>query len=140
VYAVGRKRGADVMRPVSPDHPNDETFPGLLIAQPQGRLFFANAQTVADRVRALAVQHQARVVALDMSRVTDVEYTGLQMLIEGEQRVTAGGVEFWVVGLNPEALEMVRRSGLAERLGPERLLFNSRVAIDRFQARRSAAE
>ena len=31
-------------------------------------------------------------------------------------------------------LEVVRNSGLAERLGRERLLFNARAAIERYQA------
>ena len=39
VYVIGRKRGADVLRPLSPEHPDDETFEGLLIVRPEGRLF-----------------------------------------------------------------------------------------------------
>ena len=31
LYVIGRKRGADVLRPLSPEHPDDETFDGLLI-------------------------------------------------------------------------------------------------------------
>jgi len=42
------------------------------------------------------------------------------------------------VGLNPGVLEVVRRAGLAERLGRERLLFNARVAIERYEARQGA--
>jgi len=34
VHVIGRKRGADVLRPVSPEHPDDETFEGLLILRP----------------------------------------------------------------------------------------------------------
>ncbi len=135
VYAIGRKRGADVLRPLSPEHPDDETFEGLLIARPEGRLFFANAQSVADQLNALIAQYEPRVVALDMSRVYDVEYSALQLLIEGEQRSSGRGFEFWLVGLNPDALEVVRRSGLADRLGRERMLFNARAAIEQFQAR-----
>ena len=52
-----------------------------------------------------------------MSRVTDIEYSALQVLIEGEQRATARGAVVWLVGLNPGVLEVVRNSGLAERLG-----------------------
>ena len=51
VSVIGRKRGADVLRPVSPEHPDDETFEGLLIVRPEGRLFFVNAQVVSDRIR-----------------------------------------------------------------------------------------
>jgi MFS superfamily sulfate permease-like transporter len=134
VYAIGKKRGADVLRPLSPEHPDDEVFEGLLIARPEGRLFFVNAQSVADQVKELIAQHRPRVVALDMSRVPDIEYSALQMVMEGEQGAHARGHEFWLVGLNPGVLEVVRRSGLAERLGRERLLFNARAAIERYQA------
>jgi SulP family sulfate permease len=134
VYLIARKRGADVLRPLSPDHPDDETFPGLLIVRPEGRLFFANAQKVGERINALMAEHKPRVVALDMSRVPDIEYSALQALIEGEKRATEQGAVVWLVGLNPGVLDIVRRSGLAERLGSERLLFNARVAIERYQA------
>jgi len=133
VYAIGKKRGADVLRPLSPEHPDDETFAGLLIARPEGRLFFVNAQSVADQLQELIARHQPRVVALDMSRVPDIEYSALQMLMEGEQRAPTRGHELWLVGCNPRVLEVVRRSGLAERLGRERLLFNARAAIARYQ-------
>ena len=86
VHVIGRKRGADVLRPVSKEHPDDETFEGLLILRPEGRLFFVNAQTVDDRIRALVAQHQPKVVVLDLSRVPDIEYSALQMLVEGERR------------------------------------------------------
>jgi high affinity sulfate transporter 1 len=134
VSVVGRKRGADVLRPLSPEHPDDETFPGLLIVRPEGRLFFVNAQTVADQINALVAEHRPRVLALDLSRVPDVEYSALQMLIEGDQRALDRGVTVWLVALNPGVLEVVRRSGLADRLGRERMLFNARAAIARYQA------
>ena len=85
-------------------------------------------------------QHEPRVVALDMSRVPDIEYSALQMLIEGEKRVTERGVVVWLAGLNPGVLEVVRKAGLDERLGRERLLFNARAAIERYQALRAAAQ
>ena len=56
VHVIGRKRGEDVLRPVSPEHPDDETFEGLLILRPEGRLFFANAQQVGDRIRELVAR------------------------------------------------------------------------------------
>jgi high affinity sulfate transporter 1 len=134
VSVIGRKRGADVLRPLSPEHPDDETFEGLLILRPEGRLFFVNAQYVADQVHALVEQHKPRVLALDMSRVPDLEYSALQALMEGEKRATEGGAVVWLVGLNPGVLETVRRAGLAKRLGRERMLFNARAAIEQYQA------
>jgi MFS superfamily sulfate permease-like transporter len=139
VSVIVRKRGADVLRPLSPEHPDDETFDGLLIVRPEGRLFFVNAQNVSDQIHDLIEKYRPRVVALDMSRVPDVEYSALQALLEGEQRVTEIGIVVWLVGLNPGVLEMVRHAGLAARLGRERMLFNARAAIERYQAMQASS-
>jgi high affinity sulfate transporter 1 len=139
VSIIGRKRGADVLRPLSPEHPDDETFPGLLILRPEGRLFFANAQQVADDIRALVTRHEPKVLALDLSRVPDIEYSALQMLIEGDKRTAELGATLWLTGLNPGVLEVAKHSGLADRLGRERMLFNARTAIERYQSLQAAA-
>ena len=139
VYVIGRKRGADVLRPLSPENPDDETFEGLLIVRPEGRLFFVNAQYVADQIRALVTEHKPRVLALDMSRVPDIEYSALQMLIESDKRATERRAVVWLVGLNPVALEVVRNAGLDRQLGRERMLFNARAAIERYQALQAKA-
>jgi len=139
VSVIGRMRGADVLRPLSPENPDDETFDGLLIVRPEGRLFFVNAQNVAEQIEALVTQYRPRVIALDMSRVPDIEYSALQALIEGDTRATDRGAVVWLVGLNPGVLEVVRNAGLAERLGRERLLFNARAAIERYQALQATA-
>jgi len=140
VSVIGRKRGADVLRPLSSEHPDDETFDGLLIVRPEGRLFFVNAQYVAERLNALVAQHQPRVLAVDLSRVPDIEYSALQALMEGEKRLTEQGAVVWLVGLNPSVLDVVRHAGLDKKLGRERLLFNAREAIERFQSLQTRAE
>ena len=127
------------MRPLSPEHPDDETFPGLLILRPEGRIFFFNAGPLGERMLALAEEHQPRVVLLDLSRVPDIEYSALQALIEGERRSRERGFALWLAGLNPGVLEMVRNACLADRLGPDQLLFNARLAIQRYQALPPAA-
>ena len=137
VYAIAKKRDADVLRPVSPEHPDDETFDGLLIARPEGRIFFMNAESVAAQIRALIQQYRPRVVALDMSRVPDIEYSALQILLDLDRRAEALHVEWWLAALNPGVLEVVTKAGLAERLGRERMLFNARAAIQRFLERRA---
>jgi SulP family sulfate permease len=139
VSVIGRKRGADVLRPLSAEHPDDEIFEGLLIVRPEGRLFFVNVQNVIEQISALVAKYQPRVLALDMSRTPDLEYSALQMLIEYEQDATRHGMLVWIVDLNPAVLEVVRKSALHERLGRERLLFNAREAIQRYQAKQSSA-
>jgi MFS superfamily sulfate permease-like transporter len=138
VYVIGRKRTEDVLRPLSPEHGNDETFEGLLILRPEGRLFFVNAEGVGQQIKNLVAEYRPRVLVLDMSRVSDIEYSALQMLNDGERRMTDSGVEVWLAGLNPGVLATVRNSDLQTRLGRERMLFNARAAIERYQSRKAA--
>jgi anti-anti-sigma factor len=134
VHVLGRKPGTDVFRPRSKEHPEDETFPGLLMLQVEGRVFFVNAERVAEKVRALADEAKPRVVALDFSGVTDLEYTALKMLIEAEKRQRERGVSIWLVGLNPEVLSVIQRSPLGKVLGRERMHFNLEVAVAKYLA------
>jgi anti-anti-sigma regulatory factor len=46
-------------------------------------------------------QHKPRVLALDMSRVPDIEYSALQILMESDKRTTERGALVWPVELNP---------------------------------------
>ncbi len=133
VYALGRKRGTTVFRPRTADHPDDETWPGLLILRTEGRLFFANAERVADQIRALVDDARPRVLALDFRAIFDIEYTALKVLQETDETLFNAGVTLWMVGLNPQVLEVVSRSPLGERLGRQRMFFNLDAAVREFE-------
>jgi sulfate permease, SulP family len=83
---VRRKPGTSVFQVLSADHPEDETFPGLLMVRQEGRISFANAQRVGDQLWSLIDAAEPRVLALDVSAVPDIEYSVLKMLIEGDQK------------------------------------------------------
>ncbi|MDX2503357.1 MAG: SulP family inorganic anion transporter [Gammaproteobacteria bacterium] len=125
VHVLARKNGTNVLRPLSGEYPDDETFPGLLIVRPEGRIFFVNAQNIKDRIWSLLDEYEPKALVIDMSNVPDIEYTALCMLIEGEERNTRNGITFYISALNPSMLEMVKNSELFEKMGRERLVFNA---------------
>ena len=43
----------------------------------------------------------------------------------------------WLAALNPEALDLVRRSPMGARLGEDRMFFTVEAAVDAFRARKS---
>jgi SulP family sulfate permease len=135
VHELRRKPGTNIFRPRSPEHPGDETIPGLLIARPEDRLYFGNAANVSGKLLALAKAANPKVILLDCSAVPGFEYTALKMLVEGEERQREQGRELWLAALNPEAMELVRRTPLAERLGRERMFFTVERAVAAFEAR-----
>ena len=132
VYVLGRKQGSNVFRPRSDEHPEDEAYPGLLLLRLEGRVFFANAEQIGQKIAQLVNDAHPKVVVLDLSPVFDLEYTALKALSEGEERQRQRGVLTWLVGLNPGVLEMVRRSPLGKRLGREGMQFSLELAIARY--------
>lgn len=139
VYALGRKRGTSVFRALSSEHPDDETWPGLLIIRTEGRAFFANAQQIGDKMWPLLEQAKPLVVVIDCSALIDIEYTALKMLTEAEEKLRADGIMLWLVALNPTVLEVVKHSRLGEVLGEQRMFFNVQTAVERYQQNRSGA-
>jgi len=134
LYRLGRKRGTNVFRPLSPEHPDDETFAGLLMVRPVGRLFFLNGQRVAEKLRLMIADANPRVIVLDLSAVFDVEYTVLKMLAEGEVRMRDQGVAVWIAGLTPRVLATVRRSPFGQALGRDQMFFNLETAVAKYAA------
>jgi MFS superfamily sulfate permease-like transporter len=132
VYVLGRKRDTHVYRPLSAEHPDDETWPGLLILRTEGRVFFANAPGIGEKMMALVEQARPSVVVLDCSAVPDLEYTALKMLIEGEESLRARGIALWLAALNPEVLTVVKQSSLGEKLGRQGMFFNLQVAVEQY--------
>lgn len=140
VYALGRKRSTDVFRPLSSEHPDDETFPGLLLVRVEGRIFFANAQRVGDKIWPLIERTKPSVIALDCSSVIDIEYTALKMLAEAEENLGRQGITLWLAALNPNVLTALLRSRIGQVLRRERMFFNLQSAVERYQQARISNE
>jgi sulfate permease, SulP family len=134
VFVLGRKPGTDVFRPLSKEHPEDETFPGLLLLKTEGMIHFANAQRLGDLMWPLIEQYKPRVLVLDCSAIPDLEYTALKMLTEAEQRLQRSGTSLCLAALNPEPLALIRKSPLGQTLGRQRTHFNLEQAVKAFQS------
>jgi high affinity sulfate transporter 1 len=135
VYALGRKPGTTVFRPMSSEHPDDEQWPGLLMLRTEGRLFFANAERVADLLWTRVEQTRPRVLLLDCRALFDIEYTALKVLDEARQKLLRSSCELWLAGLNPAVFEVVERSLLGAALGRERMFLNMQAAVEEFERR-----
>jgi high affinity sulfate transporter 1 len=132
VYVLRRKPGTNVFRPESPAHPEDESFPGLLLLRPEGPIFFANAVQIAHKIEPLIREVQPKVVAVDASGVLDVEYTALKMFAQFAERQNQHGIQLWLTGMNPGVLAIVQRSLLGQMLQEEGMHFNLEIAVARY--------
>jgi high affinity sulfate transporter 1 len=134
VYVLRRKPGTNVFRPQSPEHPEDESFPGLLLLRPEGPIFFANAAQIAHKIEPLIKEAQPKIVAVDASGVLDMEYTALKMFAHVAEKQSQHGIQLWLIGMNPGVLAIVQRSPLGQLLRREGMHFNLEIAVARFLA------
>jgi SulP family sulfate permease len=77
----------------------------------------------------LVEEAQPKVIAIDLSCVSDLEYTALKMLINGEKRFRERGIAHWLVGMNPSVIGVVQSSQLAETLGRDAMHFKLEIAV-----------
>ncbi len=132
VYALRRKPGTNIFRPRSTEHPGDEELPGILIARIVGRVYFANAQNVGEKVRELLEEAKPQVLILDCSAIQDFEYTALKGLVEFEAELRGRGIRLIFAALNPSALEGIRRTTLAETLARDGIFPTVESAVARY--------
>jgi high affinity sulfate transporter 1 len=140
VYVLGRKPGTTTFfRPLSPEHPEDEVFPGLLLLKIEGSVHFANASRIGEQIWPLIDQYQPRVLVLDCSAMPDIEYTALKMLTEAEVKLRSAGITLWLAALNPEPLQEILKTPLGEALGRERMIYSLKHVVEEYQRRYAAA-
>ena len=137
IYVLRRKRGTNVFRPVSAEHPDDEPFPGLLILRTEGSVYFGNAQNIGDGVWPLVHEARPKVLLLDCGGIPGFEFTALKMLGDAEAKLRDEGVELWLAALSTESLALVRGLPLGEILGRERMFFTVERAVDAYLDRHS---
>jgi MFS superfamily sulfate permease-like transporter len=135
VHVLGRKRGTNVFRPRSDEHPRDETFAGLLMLRPEGRIFFANAEHISRKIQVAIVAGNPNVVVFDFRSTFDLEYTALKMLEAADRRLQERGISLWLVGMSPSVHAMLMHSQLGRAMDEQKRIFlNLELAVAYYQA------
>jgi SulP family sulfate permease len=107
---LGRVRGTDVYRNI--DRYETERDPHVLVLRVDAPLFFANAQSVSDRVLGMVVQRPAlRAVVLDASAVTDIDADGAHTLHELDRRLAGNDVLLHLTTVRGPVRDVLQRSG-----------------------------
>ena len=133
VYAIARNRATQLFEPLEKADDNQETAPGLLIARVEGQLFFANTQIIGVKLDRLMDEFNPRVVVLNLSRVFDIEYSAIKLMIEEEAKFRKRGIMFWLVAPNPSVKVILERSPLLETLGKDRYHRSLSAAMDHYK-------
>jgi SulP family sulfate permease len=112
-----------------------EVCPQVGIFRIDAPLYYANARFLEDQVTHLmASRASMRIVALDFKTVTDMDATAVMSLQRVIEALRAGGNDLHIVGALGRIHDQLKRSGIAELLGPNNLHRNFAEAGPRLVA------
>ena len=116
------------------DYPGAEQVPGLLVYRYDSPLFFANADDFRRRVEAAvdSLEPRPRWLLLNMEANVEVDITGLDALERIRRHCDDEGVIVALVRVKHEVLEDLRRHGVANRIGEDRVYPTLPTAVQGF--------
>jgi MFS superfamily sulfate permease-like transporter len=120
----------------SRDEPSGVRVPGVLVFAPSAPINFTNAQYIRDRLLALVGRSDShvRLVVIDASSVTDIDYTGSQTMQRTIGELRARGTDVALTRLIvTHAQTAAQRSGLIAALGSDHVFMSVDEAVKRLQ-------
>ena len=113
------------------NYPGAETYPGLIIFRFDESLFFANSSSFRDGIRAaVAADPTVRWVLVDAEGINNIDITGMDMLTELNEELARSGVSLGFAQMKAHVLELFRRSGLEETVGPAHFFRSIQTGVD----------
>ncbi|HTZ04149.1 MAG TPA: sulfate permease [Gaiellaceae bacterium] len=127
---LGREAGTDVYRDLD-EHPDDETDPGVAVVRLDGGLFFATAEALEDRIRALSDgATPLRLLVLDMEGVNFIDSQGASKITELRRLTESEGVVLRLARVKPQVLAVLRLDGIVDELGADHVHGNVHRAVE----------
>jgi high affinity sulfate transporter 1 len=125
MHVLGREPGTQVFQGVD-DHPDSETYPGLLVLRFDAGLFFASADALVDRLVDLYHRADPRLhtIVLDFEGVNFVDSQGAYTLAEIIELAESRDIELRLTRVKTEVKELLRRDGIVDRLGEGQIYGN----------------
>ena len=126
---LGREAGTQVFRDLA-ENPGDETYPGVAVLRLDGGLFFATAEALEDRIRALAdAEAPLRVLVLDLEGVNFIDSQGAAKLTEILVLSEADDIVLRLARVKPNVLAVLDADGIIARLGADHVHGNVHRAV-----------
>ena len=117
---LGRERGTELFRE-SDENPGDETFPGLAVLRLDGGLFFATADALHDRLRAVTQDGDVPVhgVVLDLEGVDFIDSQGAAKLAEIGELGERAGIAVRLARVKSAVITVLDADGVVAQIGAD---------------------
>ena len=102
-------------------HPECVPVPGVLIVRVDAQLYYANARTVRDHVKAMIAEMESppRAVIFDSTAQEQIDITSTDMIKSLVKELQGNGIELYLAEVHAPVLEYGRKSGILESIGED---------------------
>jgi high affinity sulfate transporter 1 len=114
-------------------YPDAELLPGLVLFRFDAPLFFANARTFREQVRALATADPPRWIVVASEPITDVDTTAADMLEDLDESIHARGVSLVFAEMKDPVRGKLDRYGLTRMIDRRRFFPTVGAAVAAYQ-------
>ena len=126
---LGREAGTQVFRELD-EHPEDEQFPGVVVLGLDGGLFFATSDALEDRFREVALSTPGVTgIVLDCEGIDFIDSQGSAKMREILELTEQAGIALRLARLKPAVRELLKRDGVLDRIGDDRIHGNIDHAV-----------
>ena len=117
-------------------HPENIPVPGVLIVRVDGQLYYANALTVRDRVKAMIAGMEAppRAVLFDSSSQDQLDVTSTDMIKGLVKELHGQGIDVYLADVHAPVLESARKAGLLGSIGEDHVFPTVDLALRSLEA------
>ncbi len=117
IAVLGKVPGTDHFTDIK-RHPENETFPGVLVVRVDAPLVFANTHSVKDHILDLVAEDPSITdVVMDLQTSTMLDITASNMLVELHTALEERGVDMWLAEAIAEVMDMLEASGVSGVVG-----------------------
>ena len=118
-------------------HPDAETIPGLVIVRLDAPLYFFNANVARTQILDLvaARQPEPRGVLIDLAASADLDVTTSDVLFDLVRELQARSIEVLLAQVKGSVRDRMRRTGLIDELGEDRVYRSIGSAVKDFAKR-----
>jgi len=130
IAVLGRIPGTAQFRNVERS-PAAETTDGVVVVRVDAPLYFANLDYLREQLARVEEEQDGRlqVLVLDASSVTELDSSADTALAEIAEDLAGRGVAFYLAGVKGRLLDVMRRSGSHDRIGPDHFFLSDDDAV-----------
>lgn len=127
---LGRLPGTRDYRNIR-NHPDAETFPGILLLRMDAQFYFGNVSFLRDRLEAelRAADEPIHTVVIEAASMNQLDATAAAALLELVQEFNGRGVELAFANVKRPVRDVMDKAGITNAIGAERIYLNVEDAV-----------